>query len=156
MVPVFAVRGTGWRVLPGAANGQPALAAQLHGIGRQPGRLAGEPVTGICRLPFPIVTETLVPGGSIVPAARALRLDRSAGRGQDAQGRTPAGIRPARWPASTGVLDERLKVDGEQDGPVDQEIALGGGDLAAGGLLTEAGARMLQCRIYCEHSSHLP
>lgn len=55
-----------------------------------------------------------------------------------------------------GILDERLKVDGEQDGPVDQEIALSGGDLAAGGLLTEAGARMLQRRIYCEHSFHLP
>ena len=44
-----------------------------------------------------------------------------------------------------GILDERLKVDGEHDGPVDQEIALGGGDLAVGGMLTEAGARMLQC-----------
>ena len=50
-----------------------------------------------------------------------------------------------------GILDEFIKVNGKQDGAVDQQITLGSGDLAAGGLLAEIGARTLQRRINCEH-----
>lgn len=64
-------------------------------------------------------------------------------------------LRPDRLSASMRILNERLKVGGEQDSSVDQEIALSGGDLAASGLFAELGARPLQCRIYCEHGSHL-
>lgn len=38
--------------------------------------------------------------------------------------------------AGAGVLDQFLDVHGEQDGPVDHQVALGGRDLAAAGLLT--------------------
>jgi len=62
-----------------------------------------------------------------------------------------AGIGPAWRLPRAGILDEFLKVNGKQDGPVGQQVTLGGGDLAAGDLLPEVGARPLQCRINCEH-----
>jgi hypothetical protein len=55
-----------------------------------------------------------------------------------------------------GILNELLKADRQQDGPIDQQITLTGGDLAALSLLAEAGARVLQRCIDCEHNSHLP
>ena len=62
-----------------------------------------------------------------------------------------AGIGPARRIPRAGILDEFLKANGKQDGPVDQQITLGSGDLTARGLLPEVGARTLQRHINCEH-----
>jgi hypothetical protein len=65
------------------------------------------------------------------------------------------GIGPARQPSGQGVLNQGLDVHGEQDGPVDEQIALWTADLAASGLIAEFGTGMLQGGIYGVHGFHL-
>lgn len=65
------------------------------------------------------------------------------GAGRDARETVPSEIGPAWRMAGPGILDEFLEVDSEQDGPVDQQVTFGFGDLASRSPRAELAARML-------------